>query len=88
MVMYEIKRDFYQVSFPSCVAEDSRSREGLQVCLDHLWLPTLSVWHQFACAKFGACGQKLVLDQFIVWGVLQHDQTNEAFFGTAVTVCQ
>ncbi len=33
-VLCELTRDFHSVLSPSCVAEDSRSRERFQVCLD------------------------------------------------------
>ncbi len=76
--MCELTRDLRRALSPPCVAKDSRSGEGLQVCLErgcsHLQLASSL---RVPCAR--CFGQKRVLDQ-----ILQRAKISGAFFARAV----
>ncbi len=57
--------DFQPVLSPSCCAKDSRSGEGLQVCLDRRCL-RIQLVSISPVPRARWCGQKEVLDQFTV----------------------
>ncbi len=61
----ELTRDFHSVLSPSCAAEDSRSGEGFQACLDR-GSPCLQLVSSSSAPRARWCGQKYVLVQFTV----------------------
>ncbi len=58
-ILCELTREFHPVPSPPCVAEDSRSGEGFQVC--HLQMTSISFPQR---ARW--CGQKEVPDQLAI----------------------
>ncbi len=64
-VLCELIRDFHSVLSSLCVAEDSRSGEGLQVCLGR-GCPPLQLASSSPAPRARRCGLNDIIDQFTV----------------------